>query len=415
MIVLLTNVIKNPFNAPYICDKCKLLYVTIVNILILTFVIINCILIDSFSHLNYKNPLIEGRYVSPIDLKPITNLWDSFVVKGLSGVSVNGNSIPVYRFGSGDKTILMWSQMHGNESTTTKGLVDFIGFLIAASQTSNHMLKQCTLIVIPILNPDGAVAYTRVNQNQVDLNRDFQDFSQPESVFLKSVFDRVAPDFCFNLHDQRTIFSVGSPAKPATMSFLAPAADKDCTLTPSRAIAMKLIAVMNETLQQMIPDQIGRFDDAFNNQCVGDYFQELGVPTILFEAGHYPEDYQREVSRALVFHALFSAVNSIAGDSYINYPLDAYFDIPENQKNFLDIGVIHPHLVNKLIPQDSVVAIQYKEVLEASEIRFVPEFHSITRDNKLSFHKIVDLSLLDSDLQVSVLQNIKDIVAAICV
>ena len=415
MIVLLTNVIKNPFHALYICDKCKLLYVTIVIILIVTFVINNCILIDSFSHLNYKNPLIEGRYVSPIDLKPITNLWDSFVVKGLSGVSVNGNSIPVYRFGSGDKTILMWSQMHGNESTTTKGLVDFIGFLIAASQTSNHMLKQCTLIVIPILNPDGAVAYTRVNQNQVDLNRDFQDFSQPESVFLKSVFDRVAPDFCFNLHDQRTIFSVGSPAKPATMSFLAPAADKDCTLTPSRAIAMKLIAVMNETLQQMIPDQIGRFDDAFNNQCVGDYFQELGVPTILFEAGHYPEDYQREVSRALVFHALFSAVNSIAGDSYINHPLDAYFDIPENQKNFLDIGVIHPHLVNKLIPQDSVVAIQYKEVLEASEIRFVPEFHSITRDNKLSFHKIVDLSLLDSDLQVSVLQNIKDIVAAICV
>ena len=411
----MTNVIKNLFHAPYICDKCKLLLVTNVIILIVTFVINNCILIDSFSHLNYKNPLIEGRYVSPIDLKPITNLWDSFVVKGLSGVSVNGNSIPVYRFGSGDKTILMWSQMHGNESTTTKGLVDFIGFLTAASQTSNHMLKQCTLIVIPILNPDGAVAYTRVNQNQVDLNRDFQDFSQPESVFLKSVFDRVAPDFCFNLHDQRTIFSVGSPAKPATMSFLAPAADNDCTLTPSRAIAMKLIAVMNETLQQMIPDQIGRFDDAFNNQCVGDYFQELGVPTILFEAGHYPEDYQREVSRALVFHALFSAVNSIAGDSYINHPLDAYFDIPENQKNFLDIGVIHPHLVNKLIPQDSLVAIQYKEVLEAGKIRFVPEFQSIAQDHKLSFHKIVDLSILESDLQASVLQNIKDIVAAICV
>jgi len=178
---------------------------------------------------------------------------------------------------------------------------------------------------------------------------------------------------------------------------------------------MKLIAVMNETLQQMIPDQIGRFDDAFNNQCVGDYFQELGVPTILFEAGHYPEDYQREVSRALVFHALFSAVNSIAGDSYINYPLDAYFDIPENQKNFLDIGVIHPHLVNKLIPQDSLVAIQYKEVLEAGKIRFVPEFQSIAKDHKLSFHKIVDLSILESDLQASVLQNIKDIVAAICV
>ena len=74
-----------------------------------------------------------------------------------------------------------------------------------------------------------------------------------------------------------------------------------------------------------------------------------------------------------------------------------------------------PHLVNKLIPQDSLVAIQYKEVLEAGKIRFVPEFQSIAQDHKLSFHKIVDLSILESDLQASVLQNIKDIVAAICV
>ena len=98
---------------------------------------------------------------------------------------------------------------------------------------------------------------------------------------------------------------------------------------------------MNDTLKQMIPNQIGRFDDAFNNQCVGDYFQELGVPTILFEAGHYSEDYQREVSRAMVFHALFSAVNAISSESYLNYTIASYFGIPENQKEFLDLGVKH--------------------------------------------------------------------------
>ena len=54
-------------------------------------------------------------------------------------------------------------------------------------------------------------------------------------------------------------------------------------------------------------------------------------------------------------------------------------------------------------------------MLEAGKIRFVPEFQSIEQDHKLSFHKIVDLSILESDLQASVLQNIKDIVAAICV
>lgn len=372
-------------------------------------------MIGHLSHLNYKIHSIKGRYLPLTDLKPITDHWDSFVVKDLNGTSVNGTPIPVYRFGSGNKKILMWSQMHGNESTTTKGLMDFLNFLNTSSEASSQILQQCTLIVIPILNPDGAFAYTRFNKNQVDLNRDFQDFSQPESAFLKSVFDYISPDFCFNLHDQRTIFSVGSPAKPATMSFLAPSADKNCSLTPSREIAMKLIAVMNDTLRQMIPNQIGRFDDAFNNQCVGDYFQELGVPTILFEAGHYSEDYQREVSRAMVFHALFSAVNAISSESYLNYTTASYFGIPENQKEFLDLGVKHPHLVNKNIPHDTIVGIQYKEVLESNKIIFVPEFYALDQENKFSFHKIVDLAIINSDLQATVFQNIKDIVASVCV
>lgn len=395
--------------------KCKQKVFTVVNIVFVTFVINNIILIEYLSHLNYKTHAINGRYLPLTDLEPITDHWDSFVVKDLNGVSVNGTPIPVYCFGSGNKKILMWSQMHGNESTTTKGLVDFINFLSTSSEASSHILQQCTLIVIPILNPDGAFAYTRFNENQVDLNRDFQDFSQPESVFLKTVFDYISPDFCFNLHDQRTIFSVGSPARPATMSFLAPSADKNCSLTPSREVAMKLIAVMNDTLKQMIPNQIGRFDDAFNNQCVGDYFQELGVPTILFEAGHYSEDYQREVSRAMVFHALFSAVNAISSESYLNYTISSYFGIPENQKEFLDLGVKHPHLVNKKIPHDTMVGIQYREVLESNKIIFVPEFYALDQENKFSFHKIVDLAIINSDLQATVFQNIKDIVAGICV
>jgi hypothetical protein len=38
-------------------------------------------------------------------------------------------------------------------------------------------------------------------------------------------------------------------------------------------------------LQRYIPGQIGRFDDSFN--LVLEYFQAMGVPTLLFEAGHF--------------------------------------------------------------------------------------------------------------------------------
>jgi hypothetical protein len=56
--------------------------------------------------------------------------------------------------------------------------------------------------------------YTRLNANEVDLNRDSQNLTQPESKVLREIFDLFQPHYCFNLHDQRTIFGV-STGKPA--------------------------------------------------------------------------------------------------------------------------------------------------------------------------------------------------------
>ena len=81
---------------------------------------------------------------------------------------------------------------------------------------------------------------------------------------------------------------------------------------------------MNDELQKHIPDQVGRFDDSFNANCIGDQFTLLGVPTILFEAGHYPNDYYREYTRKMIFVALISGLqhiyeNVIVGDKIANY------------------------------------------------------------------------------------------------
>ena len=57
---------------------------------------------------------------------------------------------------------------------------------------------------------------------------------------------------------------------------------------------MEVIIKMNNVLQNVIPNQVGIYDDSFNINCVGDSFQSKGVPTILFEAGHYKNDYSRE-------------------------------------------------------------------------------------------------------------------------
>ena len=88
--------------------------------------------------------------------------------------------------------------MHGNESTTTKALFDLYKYIEDHKETKfvNTLLAMCTFTFVPMLNPDGAEAYTRINANKVDLNRDAQDLSQPESLILKELYTNIKPDYC---------------------------------------------------------------------------------------------------------------------------------------------------------------------------------------------------------------------------
>ena len=253
-----------------------------------------------------KEKAISGRYISPDFIEDFLKKLPSLFEVKTEGFSVEGRSISSVKFGSGKTKILMWSQMHGNESTTTKSLLDFFNFLQLKNQEKEvvKILDNCTFFILPMLNPDGSFLWTRNNANDIDLNRDAQDLSQPESKILKSVFDRFKPDFCFNLHGQRTIYGFEKTGKPSILSFLAPSADEERSFGFSRKRSTHLISHIYTSLQSELAGNIGLYDDGFNNNCVGDAFQELGVPTILFEAGHFPGDYTREKTRTYIFYAI---------------------------------------------------------------------------------------------------------------
>jgi hypothetical protein len=273
--------------------------------------------------------------------------------------------------GLGSKKVLLWSQMHGNESTTTKALFDFLNFLNSDSEFADKMLKEFTFCFLPMLNPDGALLYKRENANKVDLNRDSQALTQPESILLRQTFEKFKPDYCYNLHDQRTIFGVGDAIpKPATVSFLAPSYNETREINEVRAKAIEVIVAMNTVLQEFIPNQVGRFNDSFNINCIGDTFQSLNVPTILIEAGHYQDDYNREITRKYIFIALVSGLKYIYENDIVINKIEDYLNIPHNKICFYDF--IYKNIKinydnNKLITN---FAIQYKEELIDNQLLF---------------------------------------------
>lgn len=319
-------------------------------------------------HQTYKEHQLSGRYISYQHIESLLENYATIFEKKVLGTSVLGVPICCLKIGQGEKKVLAWSQMHGNESTTTKAVFDLLRYLSFYQDVPDGVLtffEKFTLYVIPMLNPDGAAAFTRVNANSIDINRDAQALSQPESKLLRQLFNELQPHLCLNMHDQRSIFGLEN-GNPAVVSFLAPAGDEARTLLPARKEAMRLIEKMNTSLQSLLPNSIGRYDDSFNPNCVGDAFTMEGVPTILFEAGHTGQDYDREQTRSFIFYALLSLFDLISTSP----TMMSYTDIPENQKNYCDVVLHNVYL--KMNPDVKEVAIQFQEVLENGMLIFKP-------------------------------------------
>ena len=368
---------------------CILLFTNVKNQMITFVTVLNFFM--NTTHINSLHSLVKsselhGRYITNSSIKKCFNKFPESIISTI-GRSVENRPIYSLKFGNGHKKVLLWSQMHGNESTTTRALFDCFNLFLTNNVITNTILEECTLVIIPILNPDGAERYTRLNANEVDLNRDAQELSQPESKVLRKVFDEFQPDYCFNLHGQRTIYNVGASNTPATLSFLSPAQDAKRSLTTNRKVAMAIIASINTMLQNEIPNGIARYDDGFNLNCVGDTFQSLGVPTLLYEAGHFPNDYSREEVRRLMFIAILKGLSVISeGTDDLDY--DSYFKIPENDKCFYDIIIRNAKLEENQAVTD--IAILYEERLIDRKLDFVPIVEVISDLSQFFGHREID-------------------------
>lgn len=310
-----------------------------------------------------KELSLSGRWIT---LKDIDSLFLQITTGKVKTIGFSEENRPIrsITLGNGALRILIWTQMHGNESTGTKAVFDLINFLESDHTHAKGILNSCTIQIIPMLNPDGAQRYTRENAQDIDLNRDAVDQSALESKVLRSQLDTFQPDFCFNMHDQRTIFGVEGTANPATISFLAPSEEVTRSITPGRIKTMNVIIAMNELLQNMIPNHIGRYTDEFYPTATGDTFQKLGYSTILIESGHYYNDYEREESRKFTFCALLQGIAYCSSNKDFS-KYRAYFDIPNNNKAFLDI-------IQRNENEDAI-AFQYEEKIVDGKFTLIPK------------------------------------------
>lgn len=292
----------------------------------------------------YKEPAIQNRRFKHEDIVPLLEQLkqDSLFEVQEVGQSVEGRAIYLVKAGTGKTKVMLWSQMHGDEPTATMALFDLINFLQQPGELDtlrNQILKNTTLYLVPMLNPDGADKFRRRNALDIDLNRDALRLQSPEAQLLKSLRDSLEPDFGFNLHDQSRYYTAGSTPNPATISFLAPAFDNEQTVNKVRERAMQTIVGMNKQLQQLIPGHVAKYSDAHEPRAFGDNIQKWGTSVILIEAGGYKGDPEKQYIRRLNFATIVSALHLIAEKGYTHYEREDYYAIPENERQLYDVVV----------------------------------------------------------------------------
>ncbi len=314
----------------------------------------------------FKEAAIKNRRFNHADLQPLIQKHSDAFELEIIGESVEGRSLTSLDWGQGTTKVLLWSQMHGNESTATMSLFDLFNFLKASGDEFDELretLRQnLSLRFIPLINPDGAERFQRRNALDIDLNRDAISQISPEAIILKNARDDFEPHFGFNLHDQQVYYNVGDTPKQATISVLAPAYNEEREVNEVRMRAMQAIVGMNRILQQVIPGQVGQYNDSFEPRAFGDNIQKWGTSTILIESGGYLGDPDKQYIRKINFMIILNALYQMATEGYTSYTEKEYFDIPDNRVKLVDL-LIHELQIpvnDQLYPID--LAIRRREV-----------------------------------------------------
>src|SRR5437867_4086242 len=212
------------------------------------------------------------------------------------GTSFEGRTIRLITVGHGPTPVLLWSQMHGDESTATMAIADTLNCILRTRSRAEieQIISHLTIHFLPMLNPDGTARCQRRTSQRIDMNRDAIAFRTPEARILRDLHHSLLPIFVYNLHDQE-LSTVGTSRTLAAVALLAPAFDAESSDNDVRVRAKHLAATFAGAIHRFIPGGIARYDDEFEPRAFGDNMQKWGTSTLLVESGHAFNDPEKNL------------------------------------------------------------------------------------------------------------------------
>lgn len=315
----------------------------------------------------FKEPTLTHRRFKHADIDSliqIRNKHNSLKIDEI-GKSFEGRNIYELSFGKGEKVVMLWSQMHGDEPTATMALFDLFNFLEGEGDDFDSIRTllndKLNIHFIPMLNPDGAERYIRRTAQSIDMNRDARAGHTVEGALLRQRAEVLKPKYGFNLHDQNIYYNMPGTSNPVSISLLAPAYNPERDINSTRKGAMQLAVGMFNLLNNYIPNAVAKYDDTYTPRGFGDNFQSWGASTVLIESGGMKGDPEKQELRKLNFIIILNALIQIAEGSYEQYSVKAYDEIPLNASQLHDVVLRNVTLKNGAVDYKTDVAIRRNE------------------------------------------------------
>jgi len=119
-----------------------------------------------------------------------------------AGQSGEGRELLYATIGEGEDVFWLQARIHGGELHSTEAALQVLKYLTGGSPDAKLIRENLTVAVIPMYNPDGAEANIRqsTTPNRIDLNRDWENFAQPESRAFYDVWESLRPRLALDLH-----------------------------------------------------------------------------------------------------------------------------------------------------------------------------------------------------------------------
>ncbi|HYD88021.1 MAG TPA: M14 family zinc carboxypeptidase [Vitreimonas sp.] len=135
----------------------------------------------------------------PIETPTAVHAWAQQVIvpRGFEAVeygrSIDDRPLIAYRAGTGTDLVVAMTRQHPPETSGAVAFRNFVETIMADTPQANAFRARHRILLVPMPNPDGVMrGHWRWNNGGLDLNRDWRDFSQPETRALRDLIQSEA-------------------------------------------------------------------------------------------------------------------------------------------------------------------------------------------------------------------------------